>query len=87
MPVPKGDKKSDARRASQNKYDLKNLAVLACKVRKPEAEAFRALCEAHGLTVNAALSDYVHNSLDGCALLESLATAENKRGYNSSKID
>ena len=50
-------------------------------------EAFRALCEAHGLTVNAALSDYVHNSLDGCALLESLATAENKRGYNSSKID
>ena len=56
--------------------DLKNLAVLACKVRKPEAEAFRALCEVHGLTVNAALSDYVHNSLDGCALLESLTTAE-----------
>lgn len=68
MPVPKGDKKSAARRASQNKYDLKNLAVLACKVRKPEADAFRALCEAHGMTVNAALSNYVHNSLEGGAI-------------------
>ena len=35
------------------------MATLGCKVRKQEAEAFRAYAEAQGKTANALLKEYV----------------------------
>lgn len=54
---------TDAKRRANNKYIAKNMTVLGCKVRKDEAEVFRALCKAGGTTPNAvfrrAMQDYM----------------------------
>lgn len=68
MPLPKGTKKSDADRAAQNKYAAKNLAVVACKIRRSDADAFRLLCAANGCTINAGLTAYVQHCLDSQTL-------------------
>ena len=53
MPIPKGEKKSDAQRRAQNKYEQKNFCVLGCKMKKIDAEEFKAACKDSGTTVNA----------------------------------
>lgn len=50
---------SEAQKRASNKYNLANMATLGCKVRKQEAEAFRAYAEAQGKTANALLKEYV----------------------------
>lgn len=44
---------TDAKRRANNKYIAANMTVLGCKVRKDEAEAFKAACKAAGVTPNA----------------------------------
>ena len=50
---------SEAQKRASNKYNLANMATLGCKVRKQDAEAFRAYAEAQGKTANALLKEYV----------------------------
>jgi len=44
---------TDAKKRSNNKWDAANMTVLGCKVRKDEAERFKAACKEQRTTVNA----------------------------------
>ena len=46
---------SRSKRASNNKWDKENMTVLGCKVKKEDAERYRAAAEAAGTTINAVL--------------------------------
>ena len=52
-----------AKRASNNKWDSENMKVLACKIRREQAEAFQAACRLRGTSPNevfrAAIDDFM----------------------------
>ena len=50
---------SEAQKKASAKYQKENIASLACRVKKEDAEKFRAYCAALGKTPNAMLRDYV----------------------------
>lgn len=50
---------SEAQKKASNKYNLKNMATLGCKVKKEEAAAFKEYCANRGITSNTALKEYV----------------------------
>ena len=50
---------SDAQKKAAANYHRENIASLACRVRKEQAEKFKAYCEAQGKTSNAVLREYV----------------------------
>lgn len=54
---------SEAQKRASAKYDKKNIASLACRVKKEHAEAFRVYCEADGKTCNAVLREYVYKCI------------------------
>lgn len=56
--------RSEATRRAQNKYDAANRMMLGARVTKADGERFRAICEAAGKTVNAALVEYVRACLE-----------------------
>lgn len=50
---------SDAQRKASAKYQKENIASLACRVKKEQAEKFKAYCAEQGKTSNAVLREYV----------------------------
>ena len=50
---------SDAQKRATKKYQKENIASLACRVKKEQAEKFKAYCEGQGKTSNAVLKEYV----------------------------
>ena len=50
---------SDAQKKAAAKYHKENIASLACRVKKEQAEKFKAYCESQGKTSNAVLREYV----------------------------
>ncbi len=50
---------SDAQKRATKKYQKENIASLACRVKKEQAEQFKAYCESQGKTSNAVLREYV----------------------------
>lgn len=50
---------SDAKKKANAKWDSENMATLACKVKKTQAEKFKNFCEKQGKTSNATLREYV----------------------------
>lgn len=44
--------KSEAKKRSDNKYDLAHYQVLGCKVKKEYAEEFKAKCKDYGTSPN-----------------------------------
>ncbi|MGN1157704.1 MAG: hypothetical protein ACI4TK_16115 [Agathobacter sp.] len=50
---------SEAQKKASAKYQKENIASLACRVKKEQAEQFKAYCESIGKTSNAVLRDYV----------------------------
>ena len=44
---------TDAKRRANNKYIKENMTGLGCKIRKDEAEKFKAVCRMNGDTPNA----------------------------------
>jgi len=50
---------SDAQKRAANKYIKEHMSTLACKVRKEQAAAFHAYCEARGMTSNTVIKTYV----------------------------
>ena len=69
MPIAKNPNgsRTDAERRAQNKWDQANRVTLGVRLSKADGEAFRAWCAARGQTVNAALSAYVTECLQGGA--------------------
>ena len=50
---------SEARKRASAKYHWEHIASLACRVKKEQAEKFKAYCEGQGKTSNAVLKEYV----------------------------
>ena len=50
---------SEAQKKAAAKYHRENIASIACRVRKEQAERFKAYCEAQGKTSNAVLKEFV----------------------------
>lgn len=50
---------SDAQKKASAKYHKENIASLACRVRKEQAEKFKTYCQSVGKTSNAVLREYV----------------------------
>lgn len=50
---------SDAQKRASAKYQRENIASLACRVKKMQADKFKAYCSELGKTSNAVLRDYV----------------------------
>ncbi len=50
---------SEKKKASNAKWDSANMATLGCRVKKSQAEAFKAYCKGLGETSNTVLKDYV----------------------------
>lgn len=55
---------SEARKKANAKWDKENMATLACKVRKEEAEAFKEYAKEQGKTANTVLKEYVFQCID-----------------------
>jgi hypothetical protein len=56
---------SDSKKKANAKWDSENMATLACKVKKAQAEAFKAYCASVGKTANTVLRDYVLECIEG----------------------
>ena len=54
---------SAAKKKANQKWDTANMATLACKVKKDQAERFREYCTNKGETVNAALQGYISSCI------------------------
>lgn len=50
---------SDAQKRAAAKYQRENIASLACRVKKEQADKFKAYCADIGKTSNAVLREYV----------------------------
>lgn len=50
---------SDAQKRAAAKYQRENIASLACRVKKDQADKFKAYCTSIGKTSNAVLREYV----------------------------
>ena len=63
MPLPKSDRWTDQRRTTRQEYDAARFATVGAKMRREDADAFRAACATAGTTPSAVLSacalDYI----------------------------
>lgn len=50
---------SEAQKRAAAKYQKENIASLACRVKKDQAERFKAYCAEKGKTSNGVLREYV----------------------------
>lgn len=50
---------TEAQKKASAKYQRENIASLACRVKKAQAESFKAYCAGQGKTSNSVLRDYV----------------------------
>ena len=69
---------------TKKEWDKENMATLACRVRKEEADRFRALCNESGVTVHKALACAVNalvtdRSLSGVIAKSQKLERENKQ--------
>ena len=54
---------SRAKRASNNKWDKENMKIVACKIKKDDAEAFKQYADEKNTTPNALLRNYIYNCI------------------------
>lgn len=54
---------SEAKKRANARYQAKTIASLACRVKKEQAERFKAYCADKGKTSNAVLRGYVLNCI------------------------
>lgn len=50
---------TEAQKRASAKYHKENIASLACRVKKEDAELFKEYCESQGKKVNAVLREFV----------------------------
>lgn len=55
---------SNAKKKANAKWDSENMATLACKVKRDQADKFKVYCAGVGKTSNAVLRDFVLESID-----------------------
>ena len=57
-------KVSDSQKKARNRWDGENMATLGCKVKKEQAEKFKAYAENEGTTANALLKNFVLDTIN-----------------------
>ena len=72
---------SDAKKKANAKWDSENMATLACKVKKRQADMFKAYCADTGNTSNAVLRDYVLRCIG-----EAMGEVPPETGTNAAKV-
>ena len=50
---------TEAQKRASNKYNMEHMTTLGCKVKKDQAEKFKAYCADQGKTANNVLKEYV----------------------------
>ena len=50
---------AESRKRANGKWDAENMTTLGCRVKKEQADRFKAYCSEIGKTSNAVLRDYV----------------------------
>ena len=50
---------SEAKKKANAKWDSENMATIGVRLKKEQAESFKAYCAERGKTANAALREYV----------------------------
>lgn len=58
---------SNAKKKANAKWDSENMTTLACKIKREQADKFKAYCTGIGKTSNAILRDYVLNCIGEAA--------------------
>lgn len=53
-----------SKRAANNKWDAANMKIVACKIKKEEAERFKQYAQDHNTTPNALLREYVRKCIN-----------------------
>ncbi len=56
---------TEAHKKGNRKWDSENMTTLGCKVRKEEAERFKAYAAEKGTTANSLLKEFVYKSIFG----------------------
>lgn len=56
---------TEAQKKAAAKYHKENIASIACRVKKEQAEQFKAYCESVGKTSNAVLKEFVLSCIEG----------------------
>lgn len=56
--------KSEAQKRANNKWDSEHMAVLGCKLRKEDAEAFRTKCRERGTSPNAVFKEAIERFMN-----------------------
>lgn len=69
---------SRAKRAANNRWDAENMQIVACKIKKTDAEKFKECAKANGTTPNALLKDFIFRYIsdDSNIVQKSLDSAE-----------
>ena len=70
----------ESQKKASLKWDKENMTVLSCKIRKPQAAAFKVYCENQGSTSNTVLKDFVL----GCIGEQEMAPQGTVTGSNGS---
>lgn len=55
---------TESHKKGNRKWDAKNMATLGCKVKKEQADKFKAVAESQGKTANRLLKEYVLKSIE-----------------------
>lgn len=55
---------TESRKKANAKWDAENMTTLGCRVKKDQAEKFKAYCAEIGKTSNAVLRDYVLDCIE-----------------------
>lgn len=55
---------SEAQKRSRDKWDAEHMSTLGCKIKKEDADVFRAVCAAEGKTINAVLAELVKEYIE-----------------------
>ena len=55
---------AESRKRANVKWDAENMTTLGCRVKKEQADRFKAYCSEIGKTSNAVLRDYVLEFID-----------------------
>lgn len=50
---------SRAKRAANNRWDAENMQLIACKIKKTEAQKFKECAKKNNTTVNAILHEFI----------------------------
>lgn len=57
-------KVSESQKKARDKWDGENMTTIGCKLRKEQAEKFKALAQSKGMTANALLKSFILNAIN-----------------------